>query len=186
MDNKRQEILDTTIQFIQKSGFDSFSYQDLSTAVGITKASIHYYFPSKEDLGVEVLKLIGQRAQLLMSMIDKQKDAVAKLNLYVQAVISTNGEGLICPVSSLQAEYNVIPESMKQELQKLSAAELDGLTAILQQGLDEGVFAFIGTARDYAALFLTTLKGAIQYSRVLKEDLRGTVTDLTLQLILKK
>lgn len=186
MDNKRQEILDTTIQFIQKSGFDSFSYQDLSKAVGITKASIHYYFPSKEDLGVEVLKLIGQRAQFLMSMINKQKDAVAKLKLYVQAVISTNGEGLICPVSSLQAEYNVIPPSMKEELQILSAAELDGLTNILQQGLDEGLFEFQGTARDYAALFLTTLKGAIQYSRVLQEDLRSTVVDLALHMILKR
>jgi TetR/AcrR family transcriptional repressor of nem operon len=185
MENKRQQILEKAIEFIQKSGFDSFSYQDLSAAVGITKASIHYYFPSKEDLGVEVLKLINQRTELLMSIIDKQEDAVTKLNLYIQAIISTNGEGLICPISSLQAEYNVIPESMKQELQKLSAAELDRLTNILQQGLDEGVFDFKGPARDYASLFLTTIKGAIQYSRVLKEDLRSTVINLSLQLILQ-
>lgn len=181
MDNKRQEILDTTIELIQKSGFDSFSYQDLSVAVGITKASIHYYFPSKEDLGLAVLNMIGQRAAMLMSMINKKDNAIEKLKLYFNAVLSSNGSDMICPVSSLQAEYNVIPESMKQELLRLSEAELNNLTSIVQQGLDEGSFTFIGTARDRATLMLTALKGSLQYSRAMQQDLRQPVVDLIWQ-----
>lgn len=185
MENKRQQILDTALQLIQQSGFDSFSYSDLSEIVGITKASIHYYFPSKEDLGIAVLKMVGERSQLLNAIIAQRQSPTEMLSLYVKAVLISNPGEMICPVSSLQAAYNVIPEAMKAELQRLSALELDSLTAILQQGLDEGVFEFKGTAREYAALMLTSLKGALQYSRALKEDLRKSVIDVLMRQILR-
>ncbi|HIE19064.1 TPA: TetR/AcrR family transcriptional regulator, partial [Candidatus Bathyarchaeota archaeon] len=35
-------------------GYGGFSYSDLSKALGITKASIHHHFPSKEELGLAV------------------------------------------------------------------------------------------------------------------------------------
>ncbi len=50
------KILDTAQELIQKLGVNAMSYADISTAVGIRKASIHYHFPSKEDLLVSLLE----------------------------------------------------------------------------------------------------------------------------------
>ncbi|WP_257998927.1 TetR/AcrR family transcriptional regulator [Fischerella thermalis] len=43
----RTQILDTAQDLIQRVGVNAMSYQDISEAVGIRKASIHYHFPSK-------------------------------------------------------------------------------------------------------------------------------------------
>src|SRR5215510_2912589 len=46
----RTLILDAAQDLVQRLGANAVSDQHLSEAVGIRKASIHYYFPAKEDL----------------------------------------------------------------------------------------------------------------------------------------
>ncbi|MGL4608946.1 MAG: TetR/AcrR family transcriptional regulator [Trueperaceae bacterium] len=51
-----QRILETARTFVQTKGFNGFSYADISEAVGIKKACIHYHFPSKTDLSRELVR----------------------------------------------------------------------------------------------------------------------------------
>ena len=53
--NTKENILKLTQEFIQTKGFNSFSYLDISNKLGIKRASIHYYFPKKSDLGKAVV-----------------------------------------------------------------------------------------------------------------------------------
>ena len=46
----QQAILDTAFSLLQRCGYHAFSYADIAAQVGIRKASIHYYFPGKNDL----------------------------------------------------------------------------------------------------------------------------------------
>ena len=46
----REQILDHAITLMMLRGYNGFSYRDLSELVGVKTSSIHYYFPSKEDL----------------------------------------------------------------------------------------------------------------------------------------
>jgi len=50
-----EEILDLAETLIQTRGYSAFSYQDIADSLGIRKASIHYHFPSKTDLGIAVV-----------------------------------------------------------------------------------------------------------------------------------
>ena len=47
----RTQILDVAERLAQTRGFNGFSYADIAAELGITKASLHYHFPSKADLG---------------------------------------------------------------------------------------------------------------------------------------
>ena len=55
MRDTRAQLLDEAEILIRSRGYSGFSYADLSTAVGIRKASIHHHFPSKTDLAVALL-----------------------------------------------------------------------------------------------------------------------------------
>src|SRR5258708_35419404 len=44
-------ILDVAEQLAQTRGYNGFSYADIAAKVGVTKASLHYHFPSKAELG---------------------------------------------------------------------------------------------------------------------------------------
>ena len=56
MNDTRSEIIRLGSELIRSVGYNSFSYADISKALNIKNAAIHYYFPSKSDLGVEIIK----------------------------------------------------------------------------------------------------------------------------------
>ena len=54
-------LLDLAETLIRKRGYDGFSYADIASDAGIRKASIHYHFPTKPDLGLAVLDRYKER-----------------------------------------------------------------------------------------------------------------------------
>lgn len=177
MDNKKQEILQTAYRLIRTNGFDSFSYHDLSKAVGITKASIHYHFQNKEELGLAICDVIIQQFKWLQTAVENKSTAREKFDLYVETISAQVEDGLMCPISSLQAEYSILPDSMKRKIKDITHTELNMVAGILQQGLDQGEFHFEGEALDQAALLVTAYKSATLYSRVLEYDVVQIIID---------
>ncbi|WP_438876632.1 TetR/AcrR family transcriptional regulator, partial [Bacillus cereus group sp. BC7] len=53
----REQILDHAITLMMLRGYNGFSYRDLSDLVGVKTSSIHYYFPSKDDLVLEAVSV---------------------------------------------------------------------------------------------------------------------------------
>ncbi|MGZ5871264.1 MAG: TetR/AcrR family transcriptional regulator [Bradyrhizobium sp.] len=64
-----EEILDVAETLIQTRGYSAFSYQDIADALGIRKASIHYQFPSKIELGVAVINRYSERFRGVLGAI---------------------------------------------------------------------------------------------------------------------
>ena len=52
----RSRILDVAEDLLQDRGFNGFSYKDVAGALGIRNAAVHYHFPAKADLGVELVE----------------------------------------------------------------------------------------------------------------------------------
>ncbi|MCT4563422.1 MAG: TetR/AcrR family transcriptional regulator [Maledivibacter sp.] len=171
MENRKEQIISFSIDFIKKYGFDSFSYKDLSEAVGITKATLHHHFPKKEDLGLAVCKALKENGQKLRMKTDGLNTAKEKLRYIFDDAIDYVKRMEICPLCSLQAEYNVIPDSMKKMVIDLSEREIDFIAQILQEGIDEGSFEFKGNPRSMALMILTSYKGSILYSRTINGDI---------------
>ena len=46
-----QRILDIAARLVQTRGFNGFSYADVAAELEVTKASLHYHFPTKAELG---------------------------------------------------------------------------------------------------------------------------------------
>lgn len=167
MKTSRQEIVQLAGKLVAQKGFDSFSYADLSEVLGIKKASLHHHFPKKEDLGLAVMEAIleGGKGQF-ETIWNASSDASEQLDLYLDMVRKNALAGAsICPVSSLQAEMEVIPESMCERLREIGEVEIDFLTKILASGKRQGVFHFKAEPRAAAATLLSAIKGALQYSR---------------------
>lgn len=58
--SKKQEILKHAERRVREGGYNNFSFRDLANDVGIKSASVHYHFPTKEDLGAELAALYTQ------------------------------------------------------------------------------------------------------------------------------
>lgn len=53
--NTKERILKYSEQLMLSKGYNGFSFMDIAKIVGIKKASMHYHFPTKEDLAVAIV-----------------------------------------------------------------------------------------------------------------------------------
>src|SRR5436305_13162471 len=89
-----QRILDVAERLVQTGGFNGFSYADIAAALHVTKASVHYHFPAKADLGRRLIERYEANFLAALARIDAQgKDAPDKLKRYAglyEAVLRDN------------------------------------------------------------------------------------------------
>ena len=59
----RQLILDKSEVLVRTRGYTAFSYADLAADLGVTKASVHYHFATKEELVLAIFRRCTERAR---------------------------------------------------------------------------------------------------------------------------
>src|SRR5437868_14763576 len=78
-----ERILDIAQRLVQTRGFNNFSYADIAGELGITKASLHYHFPGKAELGHALVVRYGERFFEALARIDDDlPNARARLEAY--------------------------------------------------------------------------------------------------------
>src|SRR5829696_2811940 len=63
-------ILDEAERLAQTRGYNGFSYADVATVVGTTKAALHYHFPSKAELGRALVDRYTERFLAALDAIE--------------------------------------------------------------------------------------------------------------------
>ena len=55
-DVARDDLLDAARRMCEAAGFHGFSIRNLADEAGISSASVHHHFPTKDDLGQSMLQ----------------------------------------------------------------------------------------------------------------------------------
>jgi Transcriptional regulator len=112
-----QMILDVAQELFQERGYRAFSYRDLSLEVGIKTSSIHYYFPTKEDLAKALTTRYREHFREALAYIDAQTDEPKrKLELYMKLFLdSFRTCKRICLCSMLAADLQTYRRPCKKK-----------------------------------------------------------------------
>ncbi len=182
--SRKDEIVEVALKIIYRKGFSAFSYQDLSTAIGITKASIHGHFGTKEALGCH---LIRRSHDELRGWMEQVKAGDASPMAVVEEMIDHHAESHsrdeTCLATILQNEWKLLPDSMRELLAAHHATYLDGVASLLARGRDRGEMRFDESPRDRALFFTSALHGAILDLRSLQPDAFPTLRAQLLALL---
>ena len=167
MIDRKEQILDVATELLLSRSFTSFSYQDLSDRLGISKASIHHHFASKEVLGVAVAERfcssLTRRLEEIAQTYDGPWDQFEAYVAVMSEIMQSGNK--ICLPGSLQAEYNVIPEGMQAEASVLYRSLQTWLARVLTEGREKGLMDFPGNPQDQAGLIHAAMQGALQHAR---------------------
>ena len=164
----KSEIIKIGDGLIRDKGFNAFSFYDISKALGIKNASIHYHFPTKTDLAIAV---IHEHIRLVEELIQKTaaKEAMVKLQAFLSIYTYTKSENKVCIVGSLATDLHSVDERIKKELKLLVEKILLWVAAILEEGRTKKIFHFNATARTKALLVITNMLAAVQLTRLTNE-----------------
>jgi TetR/AcrR family transcriptional repressor of nem operon len=159
-------ILDIAEQLAQTRGFNGFSYADIAQELLVTKASLHYHFPSKADLGRALIERYHLVFAQALATIDQQTHKPReKLRRYVALYDSVMRKNRMCLCGMLAAEYATLPGPMQDELLRFFDANEIWLAAVLEDGRETGDLAFVGPVRQRARSVLGALEGAMLVAR---------------------
>src|ERR1700756_4341039 len=79
-----QKILDIAERLLQVRGYNGFSYADIAASLRVTKASLHYHFPSKSDLGRRLMERYTENFTAALATIDASgASAREKIERYI-------------------------------------------------------------------------------------------------------
>ncbi|HEV8239610.1 MAG TPA: TetR/AcrR family transcriptional regulator [Thermoanaerobaculia bacterium] len=170
----RERILHLAKDILLRRSFHSFSYQDLADGIGIRKASIHYHFPSKEDLGVALIERIGAAMQrFAVELSESQRPPEERLAAFFRVMRGLLDEGdKICVFGVLGAEFNALPPRMQTAYAQLLESQQKWLARVLERGRERGVFAFAGPPDAEALIVSSTVQGALQIARASRQPQR--------------
>lgn len=131
--SSKEAILAAARRTAQAHGYNGLNFRDLADEVGIKAASIYYHFPSKADLGAAVAKRYWEdTAAGLETMLAETSDPLQCLHRYPDVFRKSLQSGnRMCLCSFMAAEYDDLPETVKQEVQTFTDVNVAWLSKIL-------------------------------------------------------
>lgn len=160
----REQILAVARSLIETRSYLGFSFQDVADAVGIRKASLYHHFPTKEALGIAVIR---EATQLFKNWeaakVRTPKDALESyFRMYRNTLKAGSG---MCPAGALTPGWDCINEELRQAVQELRNTQVLWLTGVL------GALAPAGrkkgaSAASLAAYVFSVCQGALLASRM--------------------
>lgn len=166
-------ILDLAERLVQTRGYNGFSYADVAQALQVTKASLHYHFPTKADLGQRLIERYDEAFAAALAAIDAtEMSAQAKLRTYVGIYARVLDDGRMCLCGMLAAGYATLPEPMRAAVTRFFEANERWLTGVLDAGRAAGELRFSGEPVEVARLLVGSLEGGMLVARSFGETAR--------------
>jgi TetR/AcrR family transcriptional repressor of nem operon len=157
-----QQILDVAERMVQVRGFNAFSYADVAGKLGITKASLHYHFPSKAALGEALMRRYGERFGHALGDIDGRGTAAPeRLAAYSELYADVLRDQRMCLCGMLAADYETLPAPIRAAVVRFFDDNEMWLEQVLEQGRADGSLRFEGSTKDIARMIVSGLEGAM-------------------------
>lgn len=167
--NKKKEIIKLSISFIKKYSFQELSFSYLATQLDITKTAIHYYFKNKINLGIAICEHLEEKFKKQLLYFENHNELSSWLS--IQERIEFLSEGEICPVVSLQSDFNKYDKELQKKVTELVEAEYQTYLQILSRKIK------VEQAEILAQNHLASIKGARIYNRTLSVPFEQTVLE---------
>lgn len=162
----RTQLVAEAEELMRRVGYSAFSYAHLTEKIGIRKASIHYYFPTKPALAEAVVDAAMAKFVQALAVIERgEPTAVSRLDAYSRLFLLGVEDNLRPLCCALSAELSVLPEAIQEKTRRYFDIHLDWLTRVIAAGRAAGDLHWPGEARDLAVLLLTTLEGGSLVAR---------------------
>jgi len=163
------KLLDAAERYTQTQGFNAFSYKDMQNDVGVKTSSIHYYFPSKNDLALCMTERFIERSRnKMLTMAQEHACGLKRLKLFGDVFVGILNENQFCLCGMLASEMLTLPDTITGKLDSFFRFNEQWVAEAIEIGIQEGKFRSSLNASYTAAQFMAMIEGGMLIARVRK------------------
>lgn len=181
-ENTQAEIMAATYRALCRHGYASLTMQAIADEFEKSKALLHYHYDTKQDLLVAFLEYLLEQFEDRITIEDVDGPA-DRLDAFIDVLLFGRRDGQ--PPDSDHWEFHTAfleiraqapyQDAYREQLTRNYNAVEESLIAIIDQGIEAGVFEDVD-AEATAALILATINGARLHQVSLeREDLPGMI-----------
>jgi TetR/AcrR family transcriptional repressor of nem operon len=134
--DKKQEVMMAARLMVQARGYNALSFRDLAEAVGVKSSSIHYYFPTKGDLGASLARQYTEEfLEYLNGLLAQSVDWRECIAKYAEVFRDTLlRENRMCMAGILAAERPDLAPEVRAEVERFTTEIVAWLARVLAIG----------------------------------------------------
>ncbi len=140
---RRKEILQATLEAIDECKISGAHLRDIASRAGISQGHLHYYYPSKQELFLDLLDY------LLECFVEERRDVM--LNCEIEPVpklafFLKQDMDVIRRKRDMNVFYDFWVQgtrdpAIRQKIQELYGRWRDDIRSVVQKGVDAGAFS---------------------------------------------
>jgi len=155
-DRTKQRILEAANRLFYHQGYNKTSFSDVVEAAGVPRGNIYYYYKTKDEILIEVIKYRLSRIDtMLKAWSDQYRTAIERLKRFLD-ILPSSIEALSrygCPMGSLNTELGKDQQDMQNHAQTMFQLFEDWLTDQFSE------LGYTGKARELSQRLLARGQG---------------------------
>jgi TetR/AcrR family transcriptional repressor of nem operon len=168
----REQLLEHTLMLLGTRGYNGFSYRDLAELVGVKTSSIHYYFPTKEDLALAAVQAYATSIGDIMRAMDPNGPLKEQVEQYLALWRKNLGTGRVCLCGMLAAEAASLPQNVLAAIQTFFCMHETWITQRLERAVAEKGVKLPAPPAAYAMTILGALQSGLISARLFGKPCR--------------
>jgi TetR/AcrR family transcriptional regulator, transcriptional repressor for nem operon len=179
----RERIVDAAEKLIFTLGLNRMKLAEVLNSSRVQKGNFYYYFASKEELGLIVLRERGQKllAEWLKSKVSPAADAWENINKLMAAATKLTGEEGGNPIATLILELSETGDDFRREVAVLLQQLADAFQAQLKRLVSEGRIAAGADLPSMSLYLVMTVEGLLLHKRMAPSAALATAEQFVLR-----
>jgi TetR/AcrR family transcriptional repressor of nem operon len=166
----RSQVIVTASSLCQSVGINGFSFRDISEKLGIKTSSIHYYFPTKDDLTLALISSYREELKNFLEQLEIREISPLKRLFGFINLLEEYLPEKTCLCGMLAAEVNAVNDEVRVAIKSfLSDLELWIQKTLTQAKKDKEISVNPQTASKFIA---SSLQGLLLCSRAFQDKTR--------------
>ncbi len=183
---RRQKILSAATDLFGANPYDSVQMRDVAALAEVGKPTLYRYFPSKEELFLEVFKSGLDRLDAEVAAILKDRDQPGRsLERLLQALLNALG-GQVAALRMLTDDQSAVMRRWRNEFRRRRRPFVEAARTILEQGIASGEFRPVDLETVPSMLIGIVRGGLIGMDRVPRDRFAAAMIDLVMHALLAR
>jgi AcrR family transcriptional regulator len=175
---RRQKILSAATELFGANPYDSVQMRDVAARAEVGKPTLYRYFPSKEELFLEVFKSGLDRLDSEVAAILKDREQPARsLERLLEALLNALG-GQVAALRMLTDDQSAVMRRWRNEFRRRRRPFVEAARTILEQGIASGEFRPVDLEAVPSMLIGLVRGGLIGTDRLPRERFAAAMIDL--------
>lgn len=184
----RAQILAAAISLFARQGFANTSMNDIVRESGLSKGGVYWHFKSKDDLIAAIFdSFFGGQELILANVLGSEANAAEKLTQLAQ-LASADLEAAFAEFPASLEFYKLAARSepLRERLRQFYDTYHQQICALLQEGINEGIWADDTAVSSTAHVIISMFEGVILLWSVFPETMHiGEQMETAVRLLLK-